>query len=127
MTNPMKKILFFLISLLILATASCNKISDNPKEAAKQYMERMDKAAIDLDFDKGEQITTEFLNKFENDNKFFAALLLELQAENPKRVTNFIGYYKNKEQGPIRDMMIHVIAISQACEEVGVSLADFVN
>mgnify|MGYP000878353006 FL=1 len=57
----MKKLFLIVVCLVTLLFTSCNRISDNPKEAASQYVEMMSKVAANRDFSKGEEITNSFL------------------------------------------------------------------
>lgn len=103
---------------MALLFTSCNRISDNPKEAASQYIEMMSQAAANRDFSKGEEITNSFLEKFSDNNAFFAALITELQNENNKSVSEFMSSYDISQSAPIKDIMIHIIAVNKACEEL---------
>lgn len=106
---------------MALLFTSCNRISDNPKEAASQYIEMMSQAAANRDFSKGEEITNSFLEKFSDNNAFFAALITELQNENNKSVSEFMSSYDISQSAPIKDIMIHIIAVNKACEELNIS------
>lgn len=75
----MKNVFLIVACLLTLLFISCNRISDNPKEAASQYIEMMSQAAANRDFSKGEEITNSFLEKFSDNNAFFAALIRDIQ------------------------------------------------
>ena len=109
----------FLTCLLLFFT-SCNRISDNPKEAASQYIERMAAAAENKDFSKGEEITNIFLEKFKDNNAFFAALITELQNEDNKIVSEFLTSYDLSESNNIKDLIINIIALNKACEELNI-------
>ena len=117
----MKNIFIIFAFLLTLLFTSCNRISDNPKEAASQYIEMMSQAAANRDFSKGEEITNSFLEKFSDNNAFFAALITELQNEDNKSVSEFMSSYDISQSAPIKDIMIHIIAVNKACEELNIS------
>lgn len=117
----MKNLFIIFVFLLALLFTSCNRISDNPKEAASQYIEMMSQAAANRDFSKGEEITNSFLEKFSDNNAFFAALITELQNENNKSVSEFMSSYDISQSAPIKDIMIHIIAVNKACEELNIS------
>lgn len=117
----MKNLFLIVACLLTLLFISCNRISDNPKEAASQYIEMMSQAAANRDFSKGEGITNSFLEKFSDNNAFFAALITELQNEDNKSVSEFMSSYDISQSAPIKDIMIHIIAVNKACEELNIS------
>ena len=77
-------------------------------------------AAENKDFSKGEEITNIFLEKFKDNNAFFAALITELQNEDNKIVSEFLTSYDLSESNNIKDLIINIIAVNKACEELNI-------
>lgn len=117
----MKKFLYILLIFLGVAVTSCNNISDDPKEAAHQYLEQMAEAASNNDYSKGEETTIRFLEKYNNDGQFVAVLINEMKKGNYMQSFDFMRELNRLNYEKTRELMIEMIAWNQAFEQNGVN------
>lgn len=119
----MKRTIFLLLPLFLLVVG-CNQISNDPIDAAHQYIERMSQAAVNSDYDKGEETTALFQKKFKDDKTFIAAVITELRDPKNQDVMHFMTSYDLQTHAFVKEMMIHCIALQKACEDLRMTPAE---